>query len=128
MARFSTLHGLRVVADPSAIDGVVAGLAPEVTVLRIASDDLLLVGHVGIPSCTDPHAIVETDLGFSGAWLTRSEFDQIVRPHMEWSVPADGRLGQGMIAGVSSKVHIDGTTVLVVCPSAFVDELEERLG
>ena len=127
MARFDTLHGLRIVADPTAVDTVVAGLAAAVIALRIAPDDLLLVGYVGTPACGDPHAIIETDLGFSGAWFTRSEFDQIVRPHMEWSVPTAGRLGQGMIAGVSSKVHVDGQTVLVVCPSAFVDELEARL-
>jgi hypothetical protein len=128
MARFDTLHGLRIVADPAAVDTVVTGLPAEVTALRLAPDDILLVGCVGTPACPDPHAIVEPDLGFSGAWFTRAEFGQIVRPHMEWSVPTDGRLGQGLIAGVSSKVHVDGTTVLVVCPSAFVDELKERLG
>lgn len=128
MARFDTLHGLRVVANPTALDSVVKALPSGVTVLRIAPDDLLLIGYIGPLSCSDPHAIIETDLGFSRAWFTRTEFDQIVRPHMEWAMPPDGRLGQGLIAGVGSKVLIDAATVLVVCPTAFVHELEGRLG
>ncbi len=128
MASFDTLHGLRVVADPAAVDSVVAALPSGVTVLRIAPDDLMLIGYVGPLSCSDPHAIIETDLGFSRAWFSLTEFDQIIRPHMEWSMPPDGRLGQGLIAGVGSKVHIDAGTVLVVCPTAFVHELEGRLG
>ena len=128
MAHFDTLQGLRVVADPTAVDAVVTGLPAGSTALRIAPDDLLLVGYAGTPTCSDSHAIIESDLGFSGAWFTRTEFDRIVRPHMEWSVPTDGRLGQGMIAGVGSKVYLAGDRMLVVCPTGFVDELKERLG
>ena len=128
MARFNVLHGLRVVADAAAVESLVKGLPTGSSALRIAPDDVLLVGHVGPVACSDSHAIVETDVGYSGAWFTRTEFEQTVRPHMEWSLPSDGRLGQGLIAGIGSKVLAQGPTFLVVCPTAFVHELEERLG
>jgi hypothetical protein len=127
MARFTTVHGIRVVAAPVAVEAVAGVLAESVTALRFAPDDLFLIGYRGLPPCSDPHAIVATDLGYSGAWFARAEFEAIVRPHMEWQMPSDGRLGQGLVAGVPAKVHVDGDTVFVMCPSAFVHELKGRL-
>lgn len=125
---FSTLRGLRVVASPAAVDELVAEQTAPITVLRIAPDDVFLVGSSGTMRCRDPHAIIETEHGFSGCWLSRREFDESVRVHMEWAVPTDGKLGQGLIAGVAAKVHVEDNVVLVLCPTAFVHELAERLG
>ena len=127
MARFTTVHGLRIVAVPGALDSLVGHLESSVSALRFAPDDLFLIGAVSRPACSDSHAIVESEIGFSGAWFTREEFDAMVRPHMEWHMPTDDRLGQGLMAGVPAKVHVSGSTVLVLCPSAFVYELEGRL-
>lgn len=130
MARFETLHAIRVVAKPAVIDALVGdpgGLGMGSTVLRFAPDDLFIIGQLGILEVSDQHAIIETELGFSGRWFTRSEFDSTVRAHMEWPLPANGNLGQGLIAGVAAKVHVEDKTVLVLCPTSFAHELEGRL-
>lgn len=127
MAGFETVQGVRVVARAQAIEELLAGLADAVTALRIAPDDVFLIGYPGVPACSDPDAIVETDRGFSGSWFTVEEFENVIRAHMEWPMPPHGTLGQGLIAGVPAKVHINNAAVLVVCPTAFVHELEGRL-
>ena len=124
------LHGLRVVADPVALEAARwAGTA--VTVLRFAPDDALAIGATGV-DLADPDAIVEPEAGFSGAWLALDH----VAAHIEWPLPAERpALAQGAIAGVPAKVFLpDGTgagrvgDVLLLTATAYADELTDRLG
>ena len=120
----NTLSAWRVVADPSALDA--ATWPSGATVLRIAPDDALVLSET-VPSLNEEHAIVCSDRGWSGTWLTRGEFERVVAPHVEWVVDP-GRLNQGLLTAVPVKILFDGDLVLLVCATPYVHELIERLG
>jgi hypothetical protein len=117
------LHGLRVVAEPDAIDSAMA--EHHGTVLRIAPDDALVLDTSTI-SVDDPHAIVEPEHAFVHWRLTPHEFTDVAR-HIEWPLPAIGELGQGLIAGVPAKIAIGQDDVLLVVSASLAHELMERL-
>jgi hypothetical protein len=129
------LRGLRVVADPGALDAARwkpsraatrgAGSASAVTVLRLAPDDAFAIGATSA-SVDDEHAIIEDERGFVGGWCALDA----VRPHLEWSPPTERpALTQGSIAGVPAKLWLpDDGEVLVVTAAAYADVLAERLG
>jgi hypothetical protein len=129
------LPGLRVVAEPAAIDGALwAGPGP-ITVLRLAPDDALGLGATGV-EVDDPHAIVEDERGFVGGWWVVDD----LRPHIEWALPTDRpALAQGSVAGVPAKVWLPGNDTepdgdprderaLVVTAAAYADVLADRSG
>jgi hypothetical protein len=124
------LHGLRVVADPEALDRASWRGDLDVTVVRVAPDEALAVGARSI-DIDDPHAIVEEEGGFVGAWLTAEEFEAWVLPHIEWPLPADEErptVAQGSIAGVPAKLWLRATGgALLVAQAAYADELTGRL-
>jgi hypothetical protein len=123
------LRGLRVVADPVALDAA-GWVGTDVTVLRLAPDDALAIGATGV-DLADADAIVEPDAGFSGAWLP---LDDVAR-HIEWPLPPERpALAQGAVASVPAKVFIpDGSggaragDVLLLTATAYADELMDRL-
>jgi hypothetical protein len=123
------LHGLRVVADPEALDRASWRGDLDVTVIRVAPDEALAVGARSV-EIDDPHAIVVDEGGFVGAWLTAEEFEAWVLPHIEWPLPADERptVAQGSIAGVPAKLWLRATGgALLVAQAAYADELTGRL-
>lgn len=115
--------GLRVVADPDALDGA-RWRGADVTVLRFAPDDAFAIGADGV-EVDDQHAIVEPETGFSGAWIA---LDDVTR-HIEWSIPDERpALAQGSIAGVPAKLWLpDDGLVLLLTATAYADELASRL-
>jgi len=117
------LHGLRVVADPAALDAA-RWHGDDVTVLRFAPDDALGLGALGI-DVDDEHAIAEAEVGIVGAWLPID----VVLPYVEWSLPT-GRpaLAQGAVAGVPAKLWLAGDgDALLLTAAAFANELAGRL-
>jgi len=95
------LRGLRVVADPSALDAA-RWHGRDVTVLRFAPDDAFGIGAETV-SVDDGHAIVEAEAGYVGAWRAVGDLE----PHLEWPLPAERpALAQGAIAGVPGKVWL----------------------
>ena len=124
-----TLHGLRVVAEPEALDAA-RWVGTDLTVLRFAPDDALAIGATAV-DLADPHAIVEPEAGFAGAWLALDD----VAHHVEWSLPAERpALAQGAFAGVPAKLFLpdgNGTgrvgDVLLLTATAYADELIDRL-
>ena len=128
MLALEPLPGLRVVADPAALDRASWSGDRDVTVLRIAPDEAFAVGAKGV-EIDDEHAIVAEEAGFVGAWLTAEELEAWVLPRIEWPLPADRpTLAQGSIAGVPSKLWLRATGgALLVAPAAFADELAGRL-
>ena len=101
MPELERLHGLRVVADPSALDAA-RWHGRDVTVLRFAPDDAFGIGAETV-SVDDEHAIVEAEAGYVGAWLAVGDLE----PHLEWPLPAERpALAQGAIAGVPGKVWL----------------------
>lgn len=120
------LSGIRVIADPSAIDALAGLLRGSQTVLRFAPDDVFVLDAGGI-GVEDPHAIVEDEHGFVGGWCAIDD----IQPHLEWSLPTERpALAQGSIAGVPAKVYLpgDGRDALVVTAAAYAATLAERLG
>ena len=129
MPALEPLVGLRVVADPVALDAARWDPAGEPTrsivVLRFAPDEAFAVGAEGV-TVDDPDAIIEDERGYVGAWCA---FDAI-RAQTEWAPPTDRpAFAQGSIAGVPAKVWMpDGGDVLVVVTAAHAAGLAERLG
>ena len=130
MLALEPLHGLRVVADPAALDRVSWRGDLDVTVLRLAPDEAFAIGARSV-EIDDPDAIVEEEGGFVGAWLTAEEFASWVLPHIEWPLPADDErptVAQGSIAGVPAKLWLRATGgALLVAQAAYADELIGRL-
>jgi hypothetical protein len=118
------LAGLRVVADPAALDAATWRGAGDVIVLRLAPDDAFGLGATEV-DVDDEHAIIEPEPGFAGAWLP---VETLVH-HVEWSLPTDRpALAQGAVANVPARVWLpDDGDALLVTAAAHADELESRL-
>jgi hypothetical protein len=117
------LRGLRVVATPEALDAA-RWHGHDVTVLRFAPDDAFAIGAEGV-DIDDEHAIVESEVGYVGAWLPIGD----VVPHIEWSLPAERpALAQGLVGTVPAKLWLpDDGDGLLFTAAAHVDELTGRL-
>lgn len=119
---FRAVSGVRVVAEPGAIDRA-RWSGPEVMVLRTAADEAFGVGSTAV-EIDDEHAIVEDEAGFAGGWF---DLDAVAR-HVEWALPADRpALAQGSVAGVPAKVWLpegpDAGRAYVVVAAAYANEL-----
>ena len=120
------LPGVRVVADPPAIDALVAALPVDGgRDLRLAPDEVLVIGATGV-DVDDPHAIVEPEVGFVAADRRPSPSCAAHRVADAAERPA---LAQGAIAGVPAKLSgcRDDGGRLVVTAAAYADELLDRL-
>ena len=128
MLELEPMHGLRVVADPAALDRASWRGDRDVTVIRLAPDDALAVGARSV-DIVDEHAIVEEEAGFVGVWLTAEEFEASVLPRIEWPLPEERpSVAQGSIAGVPAKLWLRATGgALLVVQAAYADELIGRL-
>jgi hypothetical protein len=117
------LHGLRVVADPAALDAA-RWQGENVTLLRLAPDDAFAIGAMGV-EVDDEHAILEAEIGFAGAWLTLDA----IKHHVEWSLPRERpALAQGAVAQVPARVWLpDDGDALLITAAAYADELASRL-
>ncbi len=117
------LTGVRVVAAPAALDAL--AWPDGVAALRLAADDVFAVGATTVEA---GDAIVETEAGFVGWWLTLDELYDNVLEHVDWPLPETlPALAQGLIAGVPAKLWITTDRALLLCAAAYAHELEERL-
>ncbi len=133
------IPGYRIVSTVSALDAFVALDDPSdlgdkkffhPRLLRFALDDVFVFGHVPPESpIDDPHAIVEEESGFHGAWFTMEDFDRQIRPHIDWELPIVPRsFTQGLVANVPTKLWITTDRVLLMTNAAYAHELQERIG
>jgi hypothetical protein len=125
------LRGWRVVATPGSLDRA-RWHGEDVAVLRFAQDEAFGIAAGGV-EVDDPHAIVEVERGFVGAWLTWLELQESVAPHVEWHVPVmppdASRLAQGNIARVPAKLWLPGgEKALLLTHAAYARDLADRLG
>ncbi len=136
---FSMIPGYRIVATASAIDAFVTLDDPSdlgdkkffhPRLLRLAPDDVFVFGQKPPTSpVDDPHAIVEEESGFHGAWFTMKDFDQRIRPHIDWELPIEPRsFTQGLVANVPAKLWLTTDRVLLMTNAAYAHELKERIG
>ena len=124
MPAFRPVRGLRVVADPAALDGATWHGPAAITVLRLASDDAFAIGAVDV-EVEDEHAILDPEPGFEGVWLPVAE----IAHHVEWALPvARPALAQGAVANVPARVWLpDDGDALLITAAAHADELASRL-
>ena len=117
------LQGVRVVADPSVLDGLT--WPDAVAPLRLAPDDLFALGATQADVAA---ALVEEETGFVGWWLALGELYDHLREHIDWPLPESlPALAQGLIAGVPAKLWLTNDRALLFCAAAYAHELEERL-
>jgi hypothetical protein len=119
------LHGLRVVADPAALEGARWQGPGDVSVLRLAPDDAFAIGAETV-EVDDEHAIVESEPGFVGEWLPA----EVIAHHTEWSLPEERpALAQGAVAQIPARIWLpDDGDALLITAAAYADELASRLG
>ena len=118
--------GHRVVAGAESLDSI--EWPEDALVLRLARDEVLVLTELNELVVSDEHVIVEEEAGFSGTNLSDTEFEQLVRPHIDWAIPtARPSLAQGLIAGVPCKLWFADDSVLVLCLTAHAHELAARL-
>jgi hypothetical protein len=118
------LPALRVVAAAEVLDQLVA--PAEQSMLRLASDDVLVIGAASI-QVSGEHLVVD-EAGFVGWWLTPEELREQVLPHVDWPLPAARpALAQGLVAGVPAKLWLAEDRALLLCAAAYAHELQERL-
>jgi hypothetical protein len=121
-----SLAGLRVVAQPGALEAATWDGDGPVTVLRIAPDEAFAIGASGV-EVDDEHAIVEPEPGFSGARLDSAGLESVLA-HVEFRLPLERpALAQGKVAGVPVKLLLDGDGALLVVQTAYTADLEARL-
>ena len=118
------LPALRVVASPEVLDDVT--VPDDHPMLRLASDDLLVIGAASV-QVVGEHLVVD-EAGFVGWWLTPEEVREQIVPYVDWPLPtARPALAQGLIAGVPAKLWLAEDRALLLCAAAYAHELEERL-
>lgn len=119
------LKGRRVVAAPAALDA--AQWPPAWMVLRFAPDEALVVGD-GDLVVDDRHALVEDDASLAVIELPLSEAGDVLARLGDWQWPIPGEpLSQGLIAGIPAKVWTGAELVLLIVPTSYLHEVEDRL-
>jgi len=129
------LTGIRLVADPSAIDGAVWQAESPRIVLRLAPDEAYFVSATEV-TIQDDHAITAREDGFVGCSMSLAVFEADVLPHLEWPLPSERpALAQGAVAGVPAKLWFPDPTdasedddVILVTWATYAHDLADRLG
>ena len=123
--RFERLEAIRIVADSGALDRVEGPEAGHL--MRLAPDDLLVLPPLDRVVVDDPHAIVEPECGFSGAWFGASEL-MALQSLSEWRFPEERpAVAQGHLAGLPVKMLFASPGALVLVPTVIAHHLEERV-
>ena len=126
MRELDRIHGTRIASTMAAID--VAVFPADALVLRLAPDEVFVMAPVSADIVNDPHAIVEPDAGFVGAWVNASEAMTILARHCEWELPQQRpAFAQGAVAGLATKLWFEKDRVLFVVPAPFATDLERVL-
>ncbi len=120
-----SLKGRRVAASVAALNS--ARWPQGALVLRLAPDEVLVIGE-GAISLDDVHAIVEEDSSFTVVELSPSEAGSVLAGRSDWEPPtAVPSLAQGLVAALPAKVWFEQDRVLLIVPTPYAHELEERL-
>ncbi len=122
----SRIQGTRIASTAAAIDGIDAAAFPAgALVLRLAADEVFVTAAVSTDVVNDPHAIVEPDGGFVGAWVNAPEALAILARHCEWEQPQQRpAFAQGAVAGLAVKLWFEADRVLFVVSAPYAADLE----
>jgi len=120
------LPAIRVVAQPAAIEGTAT--PDDSIVLRLAPDELLVLGNGPVTVPGDAHAIVVADAGWAGVWLEAAAATGFLRHTCEWELPSTRpAFAQGMVANLAVKLWMETDRTLILIPTALAAELAARL-
>ncbi len=112
--------------DPSGLD--LTGYEDSDEDAQDFDDDDRLEMALEILLGEDPSVIVETDTGMSAMMFSRAEYDRLIAPRVEWQLPlTKPYLSQGKFLGVPVKLYATHDEALVICLTAYVHELAERV-
>ncbi len=126
---FESVVFTRVVATETAIDQALAALDPEILSLRTAPDEALVAAELPPGQLADRHAIVEPETSFAAAWFPADEAAAILEATCEWLRPTQRpAFAQGAVAGLPVRLWLEADRVLFVVPTAYVRDLEQRIG
>ena len=125
--RMARLDAVRVLARPDALDALPTW--PDAIALRLADDDLLLIGPpADTPQPDDPDAVVERDTGFAVLRLDASEAARVLTRHADWPLPVERpALVLGPVAGIPCRILLRPDDALLVVHAGLAFELERRL-
>jgi hypothetical protein len=114
--------GTRIASTLAAIDA--AQFPSGALVLRLAPDEVFVAAAVSADAIADPHAIVEPDAGFVGAWVNADEALAILTRHCEWEPPQQRpAFAQGAVGGLATKLWFEADRVLFAVPAPYASEL-----
>ena len=120
------LTALRAVAKPAALD--TARTDYEMIALRLAPDELLLIGEGRVEIADDPDALLIADRGWAGVWMPAAAATRFLRGACEWELPKERpAFAQGMVAHLAAKLWFEPDRTLIVVPRPMAAELAERL-
>jgi glycine cleavage system aminomethyltransferase T len=126
IGRFETLEATRIVASPAALDS--ATWPAETLALRVAQDELLVTGDFAALVIDDTHAIIEPEKGFSAAWMAHDEALEALSRTCAWQPPTERpAFAQGSVADIPVKLWFESDRVLLIVPTPYAAELEDRL-
>jgi hypothetical protein len=126
----------RVVAASAAID--TARWPTGSIALRVAPDEALIISDAltdrhgpadpALVGVADPHAIVERDSGWCGAWVPSDQALELVERACTWEPPrARPAFAQGALADLPVKIWFEQDRVLFIVAAPFAADLEARL-
>jgi hypothetical protein len=121
------VDALRVLAHADALDALPA--PPDAIALRLADDDLLLIGPpADTPRPDDPDAVVVRDTGFAALRLDAAAAARVLERHADWPLPdARPALVLGPVAGIPCRVLLRADDALLVVHAGLAADLERRL-
>ena len=125
MPALEPLRGIRVVADPAALDAA-RWSGEDLLVLRFAPDEAFGIGATGVDLDDDDGIVLD-----EGAFVGGTVPLDMLAHRLEWAIPAARpALAQGALAWVPIKLWLpdDGPTGFLVAYAASAPELLERLG
>ena len=126
MPELKLIAATRIVATPAALDA--AAWPQGALALRVAPDEALVTAAITADMVDDPHAIVEHDTGFVGAWVESDEALDFLERSCEWELPRERpAFAQGSVAGLPVKLWLEEDRVLFLVPVPYATDLEERM-
>ncbi len=123
---FGTIEATRIVASPDALDA--APWPSDAHALRLARDEVLVMARVSADAVSDPHAIVERESGFAGAWLPTEEAHAFLSSACPFELPSERpAFAQGAVAEIPLKLWLETDRILFVVQRPFVADLVRRM-
>lgn len=126
MPELKRIPAARIVATPAALDAAI--WPQDALALRIAPDEMLVTAAITADMVDDPHAIVDHDAGFAGAWVASDEALDFLERSCEWELPRERpAFAQGSVAGLPVKLWLEEDRLLFLVPASYAADLEERM-